>query len=281
MIRVQGLHFSYQLAHQQRLEAVRGLNLEIAQAEWVAILGANASGKTTLGKLLCGVLLPSGGEVWLAGVNTKQHDNSARPAVGLVLSRPEEQLLTPTVEEEVAFGPENLGLTVEEISARIREALNWLGLGDYAPRPISDLCAGEQQRVVLASVLATKPRCLVLDEPTAFLSPHQADQLRQRVHWLNQEQGVTIIWLSQRVEEARGASRVLVLHQGRLCVDDTPARIFSDTYDWEGWGLELPPVLRLAQALVAEGFALTLPTFTVDELLKNLASLKATGVAPL
>ena len=271
MIKVQDVNFSYPLEHKRRLWAIRDLNLEIAPGEWVAILGANGSGKTTLGKLLSGVLLPATGEVWLAGVNTKQSD-AGWLGVGLVLSKPEEQLIAPTVEEEVAFGPENLGLTTEEIKDRVEQVLNWLGLEDYAKRPVANLSGGEQQRVALASVLALKPHYLILDEPTAFLAPHEAEQFRQLVHQLNREQGVTIIWLSQRVEQAKGANRVLVLHQGRLCVDDVPHRIFSKTNAWNSWGLELPPVVKLSQALVADGVSLTLPIFTVDELLGQLCN---------
>jgi energy-coupling factor transporter ATP-binding protein EcfA2 len=270
MIKVENLQFSYQLNQKHWVRAIQDINLEIAEGEWVAILGANGSGKTTLSKLLGGLLLPSAGEIWLEGTNTKQQRDFLSSGMGLVLSRLDEQLIAPTVEEEVAFGPENLGLTAEEIRARVREALSWLGLEDYVHRSIAGLSGGERQRVVLASVLAMKPRSLILDEPTAFLSPQEAEQFWQLVQWLNREMGVSVIWFSQRVEQARGANRVLVLHCGRLQVNDVPARVFTQPQDWESWGLELPPVLRLAQALAAEGFPLSLPVFTVDELIQNI-----------
>lgn len=259
MLRLKEVNFSY-----KDRPAIRDLSLEIARGEWVAVLGANGSGKSTLGKLLGGVLLPSTGEVWLAGVNTKKQAGSWL-GVGLVLSKPEDQLIAPTVEEELAFGPENLGLATEEIKDRVEQTLGWLGLEDYARRPVGALSGGEQQRVALASVLTLSPRYLILDEPTAFLAPHEANRFWQLIHRLNKEQGLTVIWLSQRVEQARGASRIIVLQQGRLCADDTSCKIFSDTHNWHEWGLELPPMLR-----VAKGFSLSLPIFTVDELLEKL-----------
>ncbi len=265
MIRLKDVSFGY-----KDRPAIRDLTLEIAEGEWVAILGANGSGKTTLGKLLSGVLLPGKGEVWVAGVNTKKQNGSCWSGVGLVLSKPEEQLIAPTVEEELAFGPENLGLVTEEIKDRVNNALSWLGLEDYARRPVNELSGGEQQRVALASVLTLKPRYLILDEPTAFLAPHEADRFWQLIHRLNKEQGLTVIWLSQRVEQARGADRVIALHQGKLCADDASCEIFSNAYNWQDWGLELPPVLRVANGLAAKGFSLSLPVFTVNELLRQL-----------
>ncbi len=270
MIRLENINFSYKLNSQHKLWAIRNLSLEIARGEWVTVLGANGSGKSTLSKLISGVLLADSGEVWLAGVNTAKQYDSGWLGVGLVLSRPQEQLIAPTVEEELAFGQENLGLEAAEIRARVEQALAWLGLENYAKRAVADLSGGEQQRVVLASVLAMNPRYLILDEPAAFLAPGEAEQLWQLIYRLNRRQGVTIIWLSQRVEQARGAKRVLVLHQGRLCADEPGDKMFSDSYDWEGWGLELPPLITLSQKLLAEGFSLNLPIFTIDELLSQL-----------
>ncbi len=270
MIRLDNVSFSYKSKSNQQLQALSDVSLEIAEGEWIAVLGANGSGKSSLSKLMSGVLLPHSGEVCLSGVNTRQHSGSGWLGVGLVLSRPQEQLIAPTVEEELAFGPENLGLTAEEIKSRVEQALRWLGLEDYEKRSIIELSGGEQQRVALAGVLTMNPRYLILDEPTAFLALAEAEQLWQLVHRLNREQGVSIIWLSHRVEHARGAERVLVLNQGRLCADESADKIFSGSHDWKNWGLELPPLMALCQKLSAAGVSLNLPIFTLDELLGQL-----------
>jgi energy-coupling factor transport system ATP-binding protein len=271
VIKLQHLEFSYKINSAQQIKAIRDLSLEIAEGEWVAIIGANGSGKTTLSKLLGGILLPTAGDVRLAGVNTKQGRDCFRPEIGMVLSSLEDQLVASTVEEDIAFGPENLGLPIEEIRTRVDEAANYMGLREYIHRAISELSGGERKRVALAGVLAMRPRCLILDEPTMFLAPHEAERLWQMVKWLNKEKGVTVLWFSQLLEQARGANRLLVLHEGALCLDDTPGEAFARQLAWENWGLELPDVLKLARQLMAERFPISLPVFTVDELLEQVS----------
>ncbi len=230
-------------------------------------MGANASGKTTLAKLLCGILLPTDGNIQIAGIN--KNTDSLNTQIGLVLSKPQEQLIAATVEEEIAFGLENMRLPSASIKTRIEKILAELNLEGYTNRHVHNLSAGEQQRVVLAGILAMEPDCLILDEPTAFLAPDEAEALWHIIYDLNR-QGATIIWLSQQVQRARGANRIMVLNNGSLVLDEPPDKALSHNHPWEEWGLNLPPIVDLGCHLAAEGFKIALPCFTVDELLTDI-----------
>ncbi len=249
MIRIVNLTHSYKPPGQEPTVALCGVNLEISDGEYVALIGTNGSGKTTLARHLNALLLPTAGEVWVNGRNTR--DPSARRAiradVGMVFQSPEDQFVATVVLEEVAFGPENLGLPTSEIRRRVRAALERVGMWEARHRPPHLLSAGQQQRVAIAGALAMNPRCLVLDEATAMLDPRGRRQVLDLLDDLHRE-GMTIIAITHHMAEAARAQRIIVLHQGRVALDGTPREVFSSPL-LPTLGLAPPPITALAQRL--------------------------------
>ncbi len=221
--------------------ALSNIQLRIDTGEFIALIGANGSGKSTLAKLLNGLLLPSSGQVLIAGMDTRERNNLSRirTQVGLVFQRPQDQVVATTVEEDVAFGPCNLGLPPAEIHARLDEALERTGMSAYRARPSYLLSAGETQRLALAGVLAMHPRCVIFDETTAMLDPAGRDMVLSQIRDLNRE-GITAILITHLMQEAVEAQRVIVLHQGQIVFDDAPEHVFSRGNRLESYGLDLP-----------------------------------------
>lgn len=249
-IRITNLHFQYRSPEGRVLPALRGISLEIEPGEYVALIGANGSGKSTLVRHLNALLLPDQGEVWVEGLNTR--DVTVHPLirqrVGMVFQFPEDQIVASVVEDDVAFGLENLGLSDEEIRRRVAEILQTLGLWEHRSRPPHLLSAGQIQRLALAGVLVLRPRCLILDEATTMLDPQGRLRLLALAESLNRE-GVTLIHVTHHMEEAARAKRVIVLHQGRVVLDGSPAEVFANAERVKALGLETPPTLHLAQQL--------------------------------
>lgn len=243
-------HFTYITPGSPPRPALDGVSLRIEAGEYVAIVGANGSGKSTLARHLNALLLPTAGVVRIAGLDTRerQHRRAIRQLVGMVFQRPDDQIIATTVEEDVAFGPENLGLPPQQIRARVRQALETVNLWDVRLRPPHLLSAGQMQRVALAGVLAMTPRCIVFDEATAMLDPAGRRTARLMMAELH-AQGITIITITHFMDEALDAERVLVLDQGRLALDGPPAQVFADAQRLHTLGLELPPIALLAQRL--------------------------------
>ncbi len=271
MIKVQGVGFSYPGLESPVLQDI---NLEIRPGEFLALLGRNGSGKSTLTKLLNGLLIPSTGEVVVDGLNTRDDKNLSRirQRVGLLFSNPDNQLVAGIVEEDVAFGPENLGLSANEIRDRVSWALSVVGMLDYRKHPPHLLSGGQKQRVAIAGILALKPRYMVLDEPTSMLDPQGRDEVLRTLIDLNREQGTTIVLVTHFVEEATTADRVMVLDQGKLVMTGSPLEVLTRTGDLHTWGLQAPEIVLLCQELRTLGHNLP-PVLEGEQVVKMIRTL--------
>lgn len=244
------VHYQYETAEGVAIPALRDISLEIQEGEFVAVVGANGSGKSTFARLISALLFPQQGRVLVDGLDIREPHNrrSIHAAVGMVFQFPEDQIISTTVEEDVAFGPENLGLPREEIRRRVDAALRDLGLEELRRRPPHLLSAGQTQRVALAGVLAMQPRCVVFDEASTMLDPSGRRALIQAMQRLHAA-GTTVITVTHFMDEAALAQRVLVFEQGRLALDAAPAQVFEDTARLTAFRLDLPPAARVAAAL--------------------------------
>jgi len=267
LLDIQDLYHTYTLADAHTLPALRGVSLRITAGEYVAIVGANGSGKSTLARHLNALLLPTQGQVLVAGRDTRKraHLRDIRRTVGMVFQHPEDQLVATVVEEDVAFGPENLGLPPDEIAARVRAALETVGLWDARQRPPHLLSAGQMQRAALAGVLAMRPRCIVFDEATSMLDPAGRRTVLALLDQLHAE-GMTIVTITHQMEEAARAERLIVLHAGQVVCDATPRQVFADPDALAAWGLGLPPAAALAHTLRSRLPALPASLLTHEEL---------------
>lgn len=257
--------------------ALDQVSLNIAAGEFVAIVGHNGSGKSTLAKHLNGLLLPTSGDVWVAGMNTKdeQHRWDIRQTVGMVFQNPDNQIVAATVEEDVAFGPENLGLPTELIRSRVDEALAVVGMSEYAEAPPHSLSGGQKQRVAIAGVIAMRPRCLVLDEPTAMLDPVGRREVMETISRLNEEEGITVVLITHFMDEAVKAHRVVVMDEGKIVQEGQPAAVFQEIDLLRELRLDVPPVIELACRLRAKSLALPEAILTVDEMVTALCQLRS------
>lgn len=257
MIEVKGVWFSY-----PGLESpvLKDINLEIRPGEFLALLGRNGSGKSTFTRLLNGLLIPSSGDVIVDGFNTRDDKNlsAIRQRVGLLFSNPDNQLVAGVVEEDVAFGPENLGLSSGEIRDRVNWALSAVGMEKYLKHPPHMLSGGQKQRVAIAGILALKPVYMVLDEPTSMLDPRGRDEVLRTLLELNREQGTTIILITHFAEEATAADRIMVLDQGELVMTGLPHEVLTRTDELHERGLEAPETVLLCQELIKRGYNLPL-----------------------
>jgi energy-coupling factor transporter ATPase len=249
-IQLRNVSFSYPAQQTGQVFALRDINLDIQQGEYLAVLGHNGSGKSTLARLLNGLLLPTVGQVSVDGLDTTDelHIRDIRQRVGMVFQSPDNQLIANTVEEDVAFGPENLGIPRPELLDRVNQALVLAGMGDFRRRPPHMLSAGQKQRVAIAGILAMRPSCLILDEATAMLDPAGRKEVLEIAHNLH-ESGTTIIAITHNMEETLQAGRIAVLSQGQLALTGTPREIFSQAGRLRTWGLGLPPITALAHEL--------------------------------
>jgi len=252
--------------------ALRGINLEVGRGEFLAIIGENGSGKSTLAKHFNALLVPTEGEVRVDGMDTRDPRFlwEIRRRVGMVFQNPDNQLVATTVEEDVAFGPENLGLPPDEIRARVDEALALVGMSSFARHAPHLLSGGQKQRVAIAGVLAMRPECLVLDEPTAMLDPAGRRDVLATVVRLNREEKITVVYVTHFMEEAARADRVAVLFRGELVALEEPASLFSRVPDLRRWGLDIPPVAELAWRLRRRGWNLGGPVLTPQDLVAAL-----------
>ncbi|MGQ9626725.1 MAG: energy-coupling factor transporter ATPase [Anaerolineae bacterium] len=247
-IRMQDVHFAYDVPGMAPIAALRGINLEIEQGEYVALIGPNGSGKSTLARHLNALLLPGAGDVWVKGINIKEraHLWEIRRAVGMVFQDPDDQIVSTVVEEEVAFGPENLGLSVEELAERVRWALEVVSLSSERQRAPHLLSVGQRQRLAIAGALAMRPECLVLDEATAMLDPAGRKDVLEVARRLNR-QGVTIVLITHFMAEAAQADRVIVMSAGQIVMDGPPREIFTRAEELRAFEMDVPPVTELAR----------------------------------
>ena len=259
------------------VRALEDLNLTIEAGDFVAVLGRNGSGKSTLAKMLNAILLPSFGEVLVLGWNTKDdaHTLDIRRNVGMVFQNPDNQIVANVVEEDIAFGPENLGIPTEEIRTRVDGAGDMVGMKEFFLKSPNKLSGGQKQRVAIAGVLAMKPKCIVLDEPTAMLDPIGRRDIIETVSRLNREEGITIVMITHYMEEAAAAKRVIVVDGHKLQMDGTPREVFSKYQELRKYGLDVPQVTELADILKSKGIPLKDGIITTEELISELKSRKS------
>ena len=267
-IQVCDLHYSYQDAEEDREHVVfDGLDLAIEAGSFVAVLGHNGCGKSTLAKHFNAILLPAGGRVTVYGMDTKDEALllAIRQAVGMVFQNPDNQIVSNVVEEDVAFAPENLGVPSEEIRRRVDAALKTVGMYEYRAHAPQLLSGGQKQRVAIAGVLAMKPKCIVLDEPTAMLDPQGRREVIETVERLNREEGMTVVLITHHMDEATHAGRVVAMNDGEIVADGTPAEVFSQVELLRSVGLSVPETTELLYALRADGFDLPLDALSIDQ----------------
>ena len=245
----------------------KDLNLGIEEGTFVAVLGMNGCGKSTLAKHFNAILLPSGGKVWVCGIDTANEDRLMviRRNVGMVFQNPDNQIVANVVEEDVAFGPENLGIASPEIRNRVDKALKQVGMYEYREHAPHLLSGGQKQRIAIAGVIAMEPKCIVLDEPTAMLDPRGRREVMETIGRLNKEKGITVILITHHMDEAALADRVVVMHRGRISADGTPKEVFSQVELLHNIGLAAPDSVELCWALKQEGFDLPLDHLNPEE----------------
>ena len=267
-IQVCDLHYTYPDAESEREHIVfDGLNLSIEAGSFVAVLGHNGCGKSTLAKHFNAVLLPAGGSVTVYGMDTKDEELllAIRQAVGMVFQNPDNQIVSNVVEEDVAFAPENLGVPSDEIQRRVDAALKTVGMYEYRAHAPQLLSGGQKQRVAIAGVLAMKPKCIVLDEPTAMLDPQGRREVIETVERMNREEGMTVVLITHHMDEATHAGRVVAMNDGKIVADGTPAEVFSQVELLRSVGLSVPETTELLYALRADGFDLPLDALSIDQ----------------
>jgi len=276
MIKLEKVTYNYSISEGKVISALQGIDLELKEGEYVSIIGPNGSGKTTLARLLNGLLLPSSGEVLVDGLNSKVKEDlrMIRQKVGMVFQNPENQIITTSVEREIAFGLENLNLPSEEIRERVEWALSAFHLWDYKNSPPHSLSGGEKQRLAIASVLAMRPKYLILDEPTSLLDPEGREMLNLLIKKLAAEGKVTIINITQFPEEAILAQRLLVLDKGKLILDDSPEKIFEEDEKLKEIRLSAPKSLEITNGLKRKGFRFKRKVLKIEDLIQELLSLK-------
>ena len=243
------------------------LNLTIEEGSFVAVLGMNGCGKSTLAKHFNSILLPSGGKVFVCGIDTANEDRLmvVRRNVGMVFQNPDNQIVANVVEEDVAFGPENLGIASPEIRNRVDKALKQVGMYEYREHAPHLLSGGQKQRIAIAGVIAMEPKCIVLDEPTAMLDPRGRREVMETVKRLNREKGITVVLITHHMDEAAQADRVVVMHKGSVAADGTPKEVFSQVELLHRIGLAAPDSVELCCALNQEGFDLPLDKLNPEE----------------
>ena len=250
----------------------KDLNLSIEEGTFVAVLGMNGCGKSTLAKHFNSILLPSGDKVWVCDIDTANEDRLMviRRNVGMVFQNPDNQIVANVVEEDVAFGPENLGIASPEIRHRVNKALKQVGMYEYREHAPHLLSGGQKQRIAIAGVIAMQPKCIVLDEPTAMLDPRGRREVIETVSQLNKEKNITVVLITHHMDEAAKADRVVVLHKGKAIADGTPREVFSRVKLLHSVGLACPDTVELCNALNQEGFELPLNALDPEECAQTL-----------
>lgn len=251
-IEARGLSFSYS---PEEPKVINDLDLTIEKGSFVAILGHNGCGKSTLAKLLCGILLPNQGRVFVNGMDTSDEEKSfeIRKSCGMIFQNPDNQLVASIVEEDIAFAPENLGLPREEIRARVDSALETVGMTEYIRHATYKLSGGQKQRIAIAGVLAMSPQCIIFDEATSMLDPNGRKEILSAMKRLNREMGITVVTITHYMNEAVEADRIVVMNQGEIIADGAPEEIFSQVEKLQSVSLDVPQVAELMYLLEQDG----------------------------
>ena len=277
MIKAKDIVFEYQKYDEEgnvceTKRAVDGVALDVKKGDFVAILGHNGSGKSTLSKHINALLLPTDGEVWVAGMNTKEEEHiwDIRQSAGMVFQNPDNQIIGTVVEEDVGFGPENMGVPTEEIWERVEEALKAVGMYKYRKHSPNRLSGGQKQRVAIAGIVAMHPQCIILDEPTAMLDPNGRKEVIRAVRALNMVENITVLLITHYMEEVVHADKVIVMDQGKVVMQGTPKEIFSRVEELKSYRLDVPQVTMLAHELKKKGLPLSDGILTIEELVNEL-----------
>lgn len=252
--------------------AIDGVDVDIKKGDFVAVLGHNGSGKSTLAKHVNGLLLPTEGTVWVGDMDTRDEEHiwDVRKMAGMVFQNPDNQIIGNIVEEDVGFGPENIGVPTEEIWKRVEASLKAVGMTAYRLQSPNKLSGGQKQRVAIAGVMAMKPECIILDEPTAMLDPNGRKEVIRTIHELNRTEGITVLLITHYMEEAIEADRIIVMDDGRIVMDGLPREIFSRVKELKSHGLDVPQVTELAWELKEAGIPLADGILSREELVEQL-----------
>lgn len=277
IIEVKNLSFEYPITDDEGNvvggnKVLENISLDIPEGQFLAVLGHNGCGKSTLAKHFNGILVGNEGKVFVNGIDTSDDERiyDIRQTVGMVFQNPDNQLVATIVEEDVAFAPENLGIPPAEIRERVDEALNAVDMYKYRLHSAHQLSGGQKQRIAIAGIIAMRPRCIVLDEPTAMLDPKGRKSVMRTIKKLNSEFGITVVLITHYMDEAAQAERVVVMDKGRIIMDDVPRRIFSQVERLNEVGLDVPQVTELAYELRKEGIDISTEVVTEEDVLKEL-----------
>jgi len=276
MIEVNNIQFQYKNNDDESMLALKDVTVTVNSGEFVVVIGHNGSGKSTLAKHMNALLLPTNGDVLVRGLNTKDEENiwDIRQTAGMVFQNPDNQIVATIVEEDVAFGPENLGVPPVEIIRRVEEALNIVDMIEYRRKAPHLLSGGQKQRIAIAGVIAMRPNCIIFDEPTAMLDPSGRREVINTIKKLNREENITIVHITHFMEEAVDADRVIVMDQGQIVLEGKPKEVFSKVEELKELGLDVPQMTDLANELIKEGIDLPQDILTVDEMVMKLCQLK-------
>ena len=277
MIDIDNVTFKYASTEEQEGKVViKGVNLKVSKGEFVVVLGHNGSGKSTIAKHINALLTPSSGTVLVDGMDTKDQQNlwDIRSKAGMVFQNPDNQLVATIVEEDVAFGPENLGVDPKEIRKRVDDSLAKVGMSEYKRHAPHLLSGGQKQRVAIAGVLAMQPDCIVFDEPTAMLDPSGRKEVINNIKELNKQHNITIVLITHYMDEAAQADRIIVVDDGQIRMEGTPREVFSKVDVMKKIGLDVPQVTELAYELRKEGIAISTEILNIDEMVDAICQLK-------
>ena len=268
-------HYTDENGERTSPDILKDISLSIDKGDFVALLGHNGSGKSTFAKHMNAILLPSAGTMTVAGIDTQDESQrfTLRSHVGMVFQNPDNQIVATIVEEDEAFGPENLGIPPQEIRERVDDALKAVEMYDYREHAPSQLSGGQKQRVAIAGIIAMRPDCIVLDEPTAMLDPSGRREVMNTIHMLNREYGITIVLITHYMEEAAQANRVVVMDDGKVVLDNTPKEVFSHVETLKKIGLDVPQVTELAYRLQQAGCPVDVHMISEEECVASLTKL--------
>lgn len=276
LIQIKNLSFYYENEEGDKYKAIDDFSLDIKKGEFVVVIGHNGSGKSTLSKNMNAILKPTEGDIIVNGMNTKDADKmwDIRQTAGMVFQNPDNQIVATIVEEDVAFGPENLGIEPAEIRRRVEESLKNVGMYEFKDRQPHLLSGGQKQRVAIAGIIAMKPECIIFDEATAMLDPSGRKEVMKTIKKLNKEDNITAIHITHFMEEAVDADRVIVMEKGRKVLEGTPREVFKEIDRLKEIGLDVPCMTEIAHMLNKEGLKIREDILTVDEMVNELCLLK-------
>jgi len=272
IIKAENLGFNYINQEEEQTAALKDIDIEIKKGEFIVIIGHNGSGKSTLAKHINAILRPTRGIMWVKGMDTRDDDKlwNIRQTAGMVFQNPDNQLVATVVEEDVAFGPENLAIPPDEIRKRVNDALEKVGMKKYAKSAPHYLSGGQKQRVAIAGIIAMKPEIIVLDEPTAMLDPAGRREVMETIQFLNKQEGITVVHITHYMEEAINADRVIVMEEGKVVMQGKPRDIFMKVEQLKALGLDVPQIVELAYELRKEGINISPDVMTVEEMVNSL-----------